>query len=56
MSSNLSKLDTLDLSDCEQVTDAGIEQVTFNCRMLRILYVANCPKVSSNVGVRRAER
>lgn len=45
MSSNLRNLDTLDLSDCEQVTDDGIEQVTFNCRMLRTLYVANCHKV-----------
>ncbi len=69
MSSTLSQLNTLDISDCEvstaakclriywkvsmirvcvcvqQVTDSGIEQVTFNCRMLKSLYLANCHKV-----------
>ena len=29
----------------QQVSDDGIEQITFNCRMLRTFYVANCPKV-----------
>ena len=34
------------MSDCEQLTDTGVRDVSFNCRMLRTFLLANCPRVT----------
>lgn len=43
---NLLKLELLDLSECEQITDATIKAIVFNCRLLRSLNVSGCTRVS----------
>lgn len=43
---NLPNLELLDLSDCEQITDAAIKAIVFHCRLLRSLNVSGCTKVS----------
>ena len=45
MCSTLSKLETLDLCDCQHITDSGVQAVAYNCRMLRTLLIAHCHKV-----------
>ena len=42
---NLPNLELLDLSDCEQLTDAAIKAIVFHCRLLRSLNVSGCSKV-----------
>lgn len=46
MTSTLSKLESLDVSDCEHITDTGVRDVSFNCRMMRTLLLANCHQVT----------
>lgn len=46
MTSTLSKLESLDISDCEHITDTGVRDVSFNCRMMRTLLLANCHQVT----------
>ena len=43
---NLPQLELLDLSDCEQITDAAIKAIVFHCRLLRSLNVSGCSRVS----------
>lgn len=43
---NLPHLELLDLSDCEQITDATIKAIVFHCRLLRSLNVSGCSRVS----------
>lgn len=42
---NLPQLELLDLTDCEQITDATIKAIVFHCRLLRSLNVSGCNKV-----------
>lgn len=46
---NLSHLELLDLSDCEQITDATIKAIVFHCRLLRSLNVSGCSRVSTHI-------
>ena len=46
---NLPNLELLDLSDCEQITDAAIKAIVFHCRLLRSLNVSGCTKVSCQI-------
>ena len=42
---NLPSLELLDLSECENITDATVKAIVFHCRMLRSLSVAGCYRV-----------
>jgi len=44
---NLPSLELLDLSECENLTDATVKAIVFHCRMLRSLSVAGCYRVCS---------
>ena len=44
---NLPSLELLDLSECENITDATVKAIVFHCRMLRSLSVAGCYRVHS---------
>ena len=43
---SLPQLELLDLSDCEQITDATIKAIVFHCCLLRSLNVSGCTRVS----------
>ncbi len=33
---------------CQRITDAGIQSLTFNCQLLRVIKLASCPSIGDS--------